>query len=145
MDTKLDILTKHVRELADLVKEQNATVDKAVAANNAILQQIANEIALKIDLLCNGEASQKKPAKKIKTKQTYFKDMLKENIDSFVDNLYTLEDIQQLMEHPDVVSRKNEAHKISKLGELLLKEIAKDAAKSAALSELYDQYKHLDE
>lgn len=145
MESKIDTLTKRMQELIESMKEHRDIVDKAVAANNAVLQEISNEISLKLDMMNNGEASQKKPSKKIKTKETYFKDMLKEDINVFVDKLYSQEDIQRLMENPEVLSRKNEANKISKLGGILFKEISKDAARTAALAELYSQYKNADE
>jgi hypothetical protein len=85
-------------ECAKVLEELKAlrqTVEDMVLANNTIINRIANNIELKIDILANSDnivESQKANApKKIKTKQTFFKDMFKENKKEYIDVSYTQE------------------------------------------------------
>lgn len=122
------------------LKTLRQTVEEMVLANNAVINRIANNIELKIDILANSEAvieNQKANApKKTKTKQTFFKDLFKEDKDKFIDVLYTQDQLTAAYAHDDVKSRKAH-HKDGKAADIIYKEISK----SDALEKMYAEYK----
>jgi hypothetical protein len=122
------------------LKALRQTVEEMVLTNNAVINRIANNIELKIDILANSEAvieNQKANApKKLKTKQTFFKDLFKEDKDKFIDVLYTQDQLTAAYAHDDVKSRKAH-HKDGKAADIIYKEISK----SDALEKLYSEYK----
>lgn len=133
-------LVDHIRRLEELVEKQSAEIANATAANNALVQQIANQIELKLDLLCNGEASQQRTPKKPKIKKVFFKDALKENINAYIDELYTQADLDRI----GAIVRANtktKIHHAGKIADAIFEEIKQDTARLTKLNELYEQYK----
>jgi hypothetical protein len=116
--------------------------------NTSLVQEIANQINTKIDILCNLENintnTKQSTTKKTKSlsKTSFFKDKLKNNINEFVNILYTEEELNELYEHPDVKSKKNESTKKNKIIDLLYNNITKkDEIKHSKLKELFEEYK----
>lgn len=142
MDTTNQIakLMDHIRRLEDLVEKQSAEMANAAVANNALVQQIANQIELKLDLLCNGEASQQRQPKKIKNKKSFFKDSLKENINVYLDELYSQTDLDRIGAIVKANTR-TEIHRVPKIADAIFEEIKQDAARLTKLNELYERYK----
>ncbi len=139
MESQIAKLIEHIRKLEEAVEKQSAEMANITTANTALVQQIANQIELKLDLLCNGEASQQSPPKKVKNKNIYFKDVLKENINAFLGELYSQEDLDRISE--TVKPQKTEALRISKISVILFGEIKQDEARYARFNEIYEQYK----
>lgn len=123
-------LLKHIKELTE-----------AVTASNALVQQIANQIELKIDHLCNGEVSQKAPQQKPKPKKNFFKEMIKSDINTYLDELYTQDELDQIQALDDVKSKKKEDLRLGKVADLLFEEIKHDAARLKRLDDIYEEYK----
>lgn len=135
-----------MKEIIDRISMLEKKLEDMVVANNAIVSNIANNIELKIDLLLNADkavSQQKSTAsnKKIKAKNAFFKEKIKENKDIYLGILYSKEDIDTLMELNDVKSKKGDVNRISKMSEYLYKQITADATKLAKLNEIYEDYK----
>lgn len=132
-DNQIAKLTEHIQKLEEKLNE-------CLMANNALVQQIANRIELKLDLLCNGEASQQRQPKKIKNKKSFFKDALKENIEAYINELYTQEDLDRIGAIVKTTTR-TEIHRVPKIADTIFEEIKQDAARLTKLNEIYEQYK----
>lgn len=131
---------QHLEEtIAKLIEE----VKNATAANNMIVQNMVNEINAKLDQELNGEGTQVKTSKKPKPKLSFFKDKLKEDISTYIDILYTQDDLDRVGACDDVMSRK-EIHRVSKLADIIYKEIGQDSVRLNKLNEMYEQYKSAD-
>ncbi len=135
-DNQIDKLIEHINKLEEMVEK----LTDANVANNALVQQIANQIELKLDLHFNGEVSQQRQPKKIKNKKSFFKDSLKENINAYLDELYTQEDLDRISAIVKTSTR-TEIHRVPKIADTIFEEIKQDAARLTKLNEIYEQYK----
>lgn len=148
-DKKLDEILIKLNKLNDEFNKYKNTVDDIIVMNTTLVQEIANQINTKIDILCNIENSTninstKNTTKKNKSlsKTAYFKDKLKVNINEFINVLYTEEQIKELYEHADVKSKKTETTKKNKIIDLLYIHITKnDEEMHNKLKSLYEDYK----
>jgi hypothetical protein len=135
-----------MKEIMDRMNMLEKKLEDMVVANNAIVSNIANNIELKIDLLLNADknVSQQKAAasgKKVKAKNAFFKEKIKEDKNVYLNLLYSNEDVDKLMELNDVKSKKGDINKLSKMSEYLYKQITADATKLVKLNEIYEEYK----
>lgn len=141
-----DIITKLDKLTEDFSKFKNI-IDDVIIMNTTLVQEIANQINTKMDILCNLENTtqnqNKSQIKKIKalSKPAFFKDKLKININEFVDILYSNEDIEIMNQNTEVKSKKNETAKKNKVIDLLYNLVTKDTEKNKKLKELFDEYK----
>ena len=144
MDKILERLTKIEIELDNYKKY----TESVILVNTTLIQEIANSIDIKLDILCNldntNSSANKTQVKKSKaiSKSAFFKNKLKENINEYVDILYTEEEIKELYSHDDVKIKKTELLKKNKVIDLLYVNITKnDAQKNTKLKNIYDEYK----
>lgn len=144
MDKILDKLTKLENEFSEYKK----FTESVILINTNLVQEIANNIDIKLDILCNldntNSANNKANVKKSKilSKSTFFKNKLKENINEYVNILYNEEEIKELYNHDDVKVKKTELLKKNKIIDLLYANITKnDAQKNSKLKNIYDEYK----
>ena len=144
MDKIMEKLTKMESELAEYKKY----TESVILINTSLVQEIANNIDIKLDILCNLDNSNSTPNKsqikksKAISKSAFFKSKLKDNINEYLDILYTEEEIQNLYDHTDVKSKKTELLKKNKIIDLLYATITKsDAQKNSKLKNIYDEYK----
>lgn len=138
-------LSKQVAQLSKELKDHKNALDNAMTANLAMLNQIANNIDFKLDILCNNEnrlQAQKQPAKKIKSKPTFFKDKIKEDVRSFINILYSDEDLIAIEESDDVKTKKSPATKVAKIADMLYKDVTKNKDYDDKLKFLYEEYKN---
>lgn len=147
-DKKLDEVLNKLNQLTDDFNKYKNTIDDIIIMNTSLVQEIANQINTKIDILCNLENintnTKQSATKKTKSlsKTSFFKDKLKNNINEFVNILYTEDELNELYEHPDVKSKKNESTKKNKIIDLLYNNITKkDEIKHSKLKELFEEYK----
>jgi len=150
-DSKLDLIIKELNKLKEEFHNYKEYTDNIVTVNTTLVQEIANQINTKIDILCNLENStnaNKTVTKKNKilTKTAYFKEKLKINLNEFIDVLYTEDDINELYKNSEVVSKKTENSKKTKIIDLLYNNITKnDEDKHNKLKSLYEEYKKNEE
>ena len=148
-DSKLDLIIKELNKLKQEFNSYKEYTDNIVSVNTNLVQEIANQINTKIDILCNIENSTNVNSTKSSTKKNkslsktaFFKDKLKANINEFINVLYTEDEIKNLYEHDDVKSKKTETTKKNKIIDLLYNHITKnDEEKHNKLKALYDDYK----
>ena len=148
-DSKLDQIIKELNKLKQEFNSYKEYTDNIVSVNTNLVQEIANQINTKIDILCNIENSTNVNSTKSSTKKNkslsktaFFKDKLKANINEFINVLYTEDEIKNLYEHDDVKSKKTETTKKNKIIDLLYNHITKnDEEKHNKLKALYDDYK----
>lgn len=148
-DSKLDQIIKELNKLKQEFNSYKEYTDNIVSVNTNLVQEIANQINTKIDILCNIENSTNVNSTKSSTKKNkslsktaFFKDKLKANINEFIDVLYTEDEIKKLYEHDDVKSKKTETTKKNKIIDLLYIHITKnDEEKHNKLKALYEDYK----
>ena len=148
-DRKLDEIINKLNQLTEDFNKYKNTVDDIIVMNTTLVQEIANQINTKIDILCNIEsttnnnttASNVKKTKSL-SKTSFFKDKLKNNINEFLDVLYTQDELDELNNHPDVKSKKNDSSKKTKIIDLLYNNITKkDENKHNKLKDLFETYK----
>lgn len=150
-DSKLDLIIKELNKLKEEFNNYKEYTDNIVTVNTTLVQEIANQINTKIDILCNLENSTNtnktiSKKNKILTKTAYFKEKLKINLHEFLDVLYTEEDIKKLYENPEVSTKKTENSKKTKIIDLLYNNITKnDEDKHNKLKSLYEEYKKNEE
>ena len=148
-DSKLDQIIKELNKLKQEFNSYKEYTDNIVSVNTNLVQEIANQINTKIDILCNIENSTNVNSTKSSTKKNkslsktaFFKDKLKANINEFINVLYTEDEIKKLYEHDDVKSKKTEITKKNKIIDLLYNHITKnDEEKHNKLKALYEDYK----
>lgn len=146
-DKKIDDLVNKINQLTEDFNKFKTTIDDIIIMNTTLVQEIANQINTKMDILCNLEtnstASTKPTSKKNKalTKPAFFKDKMKVNINEFLNILYTHEEINKLYDHADVKSKKTETAKQNKIIDLLYSSVTKDTEKNNKLKDLFDNYK----
>ena len=122
-------------------------IDDIIIMNTTLVQEIANQINTKMDILCNLETSSttssKPAAKKNKalSKPAFFKDKMKANMNEFLDILYTQEEMNNLYNNSEVKSKKTETTKKNKIIDLLYSLVTKDTDKNKKLKDLFDNYK----
>lgn len=120
--------------------------ESIILVNTTLIQEIATNIDVKLDILCNldNTTSAKPQVKKAKSisKSAFFKNKLKENMNEYINILYTENDIKELYSHDDVKNKKTEPLKRNKIIDLLYINITKnDAQKNTKLKNIYDEYK----
>lgn len=146
-DKKIDDLIIKVNKLIDDFNKFKNTIDDIIIMNTTLVQEIANQVNTKMDILCNldtnSTTSSKSVAKKNKSlsKPAFFKEKIKTNINEFINVLYTQEDINDLYNKSEVSSKKTETAKQNKLIDLLYSQITKDNDKNKKLKDLFDNYK----
>lgn len=146
-DKKIDDIINKLNQLTDDFNKFKNTIDDIIIMNTTLVQEIANQINTKIDILCNLETSSttsSKPApkkNKALSKPAFFKDKLKVNLNEFLDILYTQNDIDELYNNTEVKSKKTETTKKNKLIDLLYTMVTKDNDKNKKLKDLFDNYK----
>ena len=130
--------------IADYKKE----IEQVMVYNTVEVQTIATEMGAKIDIMCNidkpNTSNAKIPTKtnKILSKNAFFKDKLKKNMNEYVDILYTESDINELKNHTDVLNKKTDILKKNKIIDILYNNITKiDSGKNIILKNIYDKYK----
>jgi hypothetical protein len=150
-DSKLDLIIKELNKLKEEFNNYKEYTDNIVTVNTSLVQEIANQINTKIDILCNIENStniNKTSSKKSKvlTKTAYFKEKLKSNLNEFIDVLYTEDELKELYKNSEVSSKKTENSKKTKIIDLLYNNITKnDEDKHDKLKSLYEEYKKNEE
>lgn len=144
MDKILAKLIDMEKEIAEYKKFS----ESAILVNTTLIQEIASNIDIKLDILCNldkDKTSTSKPSvkkNKALSKAAFFKNKLKENINEYVDILYTENEIKELYNHDDVKIKKTEILKKNKVIDLIYINITKnDAQKNTKLKNIYDEYK----
>lgn len=146
-DKKIDEIVNKLNQLSDDFNKFKNTIDDIIIMNTSLVQEIANQINTKMDILCNLENNTsnqtKTTTKKAKSlsKPAFFKDKLKLNMNEFLNVLYTENDLQELQNHADVKSKKTDTTKKNKVIDLLYSNIIKDTEKNQKLKELFDNYK----
>ena len=144
MDKVMEKLNKMEAELAEYKKY----TESIILVNTSLIQEIANNIDIKLDILCNldnsNTSANKAQVKKSKavSKSAFFKNKLKENMNEYVDILYTEDEVKELYAHDEVKVKKTETLKKNKIIDLLYVNITKnDAQKNTKLKNIYDEYK----
>ncbi len=146
-DKKMDDIIIKLNKLTDDFNKFKNTIDDIIIMNTTLVQEIANQINTKMDILCNldssSQASAKTAVKKTKalSKPAFFKDKLKTNINEFINVLYTDEDINNALADQEVKNKKNETAKKNKAIDILYSIVTKDTEKNKKLKELFDSYK----
>jgi hypothetical protein len=146
-DKKIDELVNKINNLTEDFNKFKSTIDDIIIMNTTLVQEIANQINTKIDILCNLESSSAPNAKtaskrtKALSKPAFFKDKLKLNMNEFINVLYTEEEINELQNNSDVKNKKTELQKKNKLIDILYSNITKDTDKNKKLKDLFDEYK----
>ncbi len=148
-DKKIEDLINQINQLSNDFNKYKNTVDDIIIMNTTLVQEIANQINTKIDILCNMNNINNKTNKttgnkkgKSLTKTSFFKDKMKININEFINILYTQEELDELQNNPDVKIKKTEASKKTKIIDLLYANITKkDENKHNKLKELFEEYK----
>lgn len=149
LDKKLDEILNKLNLIEENFNKHKITVDDIILMNTTLVQEIANQINTKMDILCNLDTNtnvnnKQTISKKNKalSKTSFFKDKMKNNIKEFINILYNEEELNELYNHPDVKSKKTESSKKTKIIDLLYNNITKnDENKSNKLKELFEDYK----
>ena len=147
-DRKLEEVINKLNQLTEDFNKYKNTIDDIIVMNTTLVQEIANQINTKIDILCNIEnlntntkANTTKKTKSL-SKTSFFKDKMKTNIKEFINILYTEEELNELYNHPDVKTKKTDSTKKNKIIDLLYNNITKkDEIKHTKLKELFEEYK----
>jgi hypothetical protein len=148
VENKIDEILKRLSVLETNVSEYKSMIDTIIITNTTLVQEVANQINTKLDILCNIESlsnnnksSVKNTAKPL-TKLAFFKNQLKNNLNVYLNELYTENDIKELYENPKVKESKTELSKKTKIIELLYAKITKNnKEKDAILKNIYEDYK----
>jgi len=148
-DSKLDFIIKELNKLKTEFNTYKEYTDNIVSVNTNLVQEIANQINTKIDILCNIENSvninnTKTTIKKNKslTKSAFFKDKLKNNLREFINVLYSEEELEELYNNPEVKAKKTENAKKNKIIDILYNNITKnDEDKHNKLKAEFEEYK----
>lgn len=148
-DKKIEELSNQINQLVIDFNKYKTSIDDIIVMNTALVQEIANQINVKIDILCNmnnanvknNKTSNSKKTKSL-TKTSFFKEKMKADINEFLDILYTQEELDELQNHADVKIKKTDSSKKTKIIDLLYVNITKkDENKHNKLKELYEEYK----
>jgi hypothetical protein len=145
--------SKQNKHIESSISEYKKQIEQVMIHNSIEVQTIATEMGAKIDIMCNIEkptntSSTKSSTKssKILTKNAFFKDKLKKNLNEYIDVLYTENDIDELKNHPDVTGKKTDILKKNKIIDILYNNITKvDSGKNIILKNIYDKYKENEE
>jgi len=131
------------QELISKLAALESKVEEMVIANSAIINRIANNIELKLDILANSEqiSTQQKLSKKPKAKTAFFKDLVKDNLKKYLDVLYTQDRINELMTIEDVKSKKTQAARIGKIADYLYKDFKTNKEYLDKFEDIYQEYK----
>jgi len=146
-DKKLEEVINKLNQLTNDFNKFKNTIDDIIIMNTSLVQEIANQINTKMDILCNLENNTNNQTKtttrkaKSLSKPAFFKDKLKINMNEFLNILYTEEELKELENHADVKSKKTETTKKNKIIDLLYSNITKDLDKNQKLKDLFDTYK----
>ncbi len=141
----MDAVLKRIDSLEKEIKEQKKYTESVILNNTALLNQIANSIEVKLDLLCNIEKKpEAKPAaKKAKPtpKKQYFTTIFKTNPGKYMNELYTSDELEKIHEDPDVKSKKTDTQKINRVVDILYTNLINDDASAEKLKTIYEEYK----
>lgn len=147
-DYKLDEILNKLNKLEEEFKNYKTSIDDIIIMNTTLVQELANQINTKMDIIYNIETpnstNSKQASNKTKslTKTSFFKDKMKQNINEYINILYTKEELDDYYSHPDVKLKKTDNAKKTKIIELLYVHITKnDENKHNKLKELFDEYK----
>lgn len=150
MESKLDLIIRELNKLKTEFNTYKEYTDNIVSINTSLVQEVANQINTKIDILCNIENSvtnnntNKSTVKKNKslTKSAFFKDKMKNNIKEFVNILYTESELDELNNNPEVKSKKTDNTKKNKIIDILYNNITKNNEEMHnKLKALFEDYK----
>lgn len=144
----MEEIIKRLNNIEREFAEYRKFTENVILINTNLVQEIANNIDGKLDLLCNNEKPSATSAKattkvnKVLTKNAFFKEKLKKNMNEYINELYTGEEIKDLYNNSDVVSKKTDLLKKNKIIDLLYLNITKnDPGKNIILKNIYDKYK----
>jgi hypothetical protein len=144
----MEEIIKRLNNIEREFAEYRKFTENVILINTNLVQEIANNIDGKLDILCNNEkpsaASAKSTTKvtKVLTKNAFFKEKLKKNMNEYINELYTDEEIKDLYNHSDVITKKTDLLKKNKIIDLLYLNITKnDPGKNIILKNIYDKYK----
>jgi hypothetical protein len=142
------LINKQNKYIENTIAEYKKEIEQVMVYNTIEVQTIATEMGAKIDIMCNIDkpsvSSTKTTTKvnKILTKNAFFKDKLKKNINEYIDVLYTENDLNELKNNTDVISKKTDILKKNKIIDILYNNITKiDSGKNIILKNIYDKYK----
>jgi len=132
------------QELISKISELEAKLEEMVLANSRIVSKIANNIELKLDIIANSEqiVASAKTTKKLKAKNAFFKDLVKDDLKKYYNILYTQGRVEEISATEEVKSKKTQAAKNSKIAELLYKDFKNSKEFSDKLDELFQEYKN---
>lgn len=143
-----NLFNKQNKLIEHVIAEYKKEIEQVMVYNTVEVQSIATEMGAKIDIMCNIDrpsvSSTKTPAKvnKILTKNAFFKDKLKKNINEYIDVLYTETELTELKTNTDVLNKKTDILKKNKIIDILYNNITKiDSGKNIILKNIYDKYK----
>ncbi len=142
----MEDLKKEIAEIKKMLVDHKKYTENVIVHNTAYLTQICNNIDVKLDLLSNSvdQKAESKPApKKNKAiaKSAYFKNLFKENIQQFVGELYTEDEIEELYNNDEVKSKKTDIQKKNKAIDILYTNLNKNPEKLAIMKAKYEEYK----
>lgn len=144
----MEEIIKRLNRIENEFAEYKKYTESIILTNTSLVQEIANNIDVKLDILCNIEkpsvSANKSTTKnnKIQTKNIFFKDKLKKNMNEYIDVLYTEDDIKELYQNPAVLEKKTEVLKKNKVIDMLYAYITKnDKSKDIILKNIYEKYK----
>ena len=142
------LINKQNKYIENAISEYKKEIEQVMVYNTVEVQTIATEMGAKIDIMCNIDRPNVTSTKttnkvnKILTKNTFFKDKLKKNMNEYIDILYTENDINELKHHADVLNKKTDILKKNKIIDILYNNITKiDSGKNIILKNIYDKYK----
>lgn len=144
----MDKIIEKLNKLEAELNNYKTYTESVILVNTTLIQEIANGIDVKLDILCNldnsNTSANKTQVKKSKAllKSAFFKNKLKENINEYVNILYTEDEIKDLYSNDEVKVKKTETLKKNKIIDLLYINITKhDAQKNTKLKNIYNEYK----
>ena len=135
-------IQKRLDAIEKELKDQRKYIENVIINNTTHIQQIANNIDVKLDLLCNLEnKDSKQNLKKNKpvVKATYFKNMFKADIEKYIDDLYTQEELTDARESEDVKNKKSDIQKLNKVVDILYTNLNKNNPQR--IKSIYEEYK----
>jgi len=142
------LINKQNKYIENAISEYKKEIEQVMVYNTVEVQTIATEMGAKIDIMCNIDRPNVTSTKttnkvnKILTKNAFFKDKLKKNMNEYIDILYTENDINELKNHADVLNKKTDILKKNKIIDILYNNITKiDSGKNIILKNIYDKYK----
>lgn len=142
----IEFIKKELAEIKKELKENKKYTEQVILNNTTSVEQLSNAIEVKLDLLCNAtnKTASKTASKtnKALSKAAFFKKIVKEDINKYVDILYTQENVDNLYEDETVKAKKTTSQKLTRVVELLYTYINKNNIdKANKIKELYDEYK----